>query len=69
MKLKTLVNIFHAIVNANWMVQHVIQIKNGIMKSFNASVKNIFCVKKIVEIQAHVFVKIGDIQKVLLMNQ
>ena len=51
------------------MVQHVIQIKNGIMKSFNASVKNIVCIKKIVGIQAHVFVKKGDIQKVLLMNQ
>ena len=32
-------NIFHAIVNANSLVQHIIQIKNGIMKHANINIK------------------------------
>ena len=48
MKLKQLKNIFHVIVNANLIVQHVIQIKKGIMKHVNISVKIIACAKKII---------------------
>ena len=44
------------IVNVNSTVQHVIQIKNGIIKHFNVNVKIIVSAKKIkVEILAHVF--------------
>ena len=50
--------------NATSIVQHVIQIKNGIMKHFNVSVKRIVCAKLII---AHVFVKM--VFKVLLMIQ
>ena len=54
--------------NATSIVQHVIQIKNGIMKHFNVSVKRIVCAKLIiVGILAHVFVKM--VFKVLLMIQ
>ena len=45
------------IVNANSIVQHVIQIKNGIMKHVNVNVKIIVHTKKIIAILAHVFVK------------
>ena len=42
MKLKQRQNIFHVIVNANSIVEHVhlMQIKNGIMKHVNVNVKN-----------------------------
>ena len=54
--------------NATSIVQHVIQMKNGIMKHFNVSVKLIVCAKLIiVGILAHVFVKM--VFKVLLMIQ
>ena len=33
-------NVFQVIVNANSIVQHVIQIKNGITKHVNMNVKN-----------------------------
>ena len=47
------------IVNANSIVAHVIQTKNGIIKHVNVNVKIIISVKKIiVGILAHVFVKI-----------
>ena len=47
------------IVNANLIVQHVIQIKNRIMIIVNINVKNIAPVKKIiVGILAHIFVRI-----------
>ena len=46
-KAKTLVNIFHAIVNANLIVRHVILIKRGIMKHVNVSAKIILNPKKI----------------------
>ena len=50
------------IVNANSILQHVIQIKNGIMEHVNASVKIIVSAKKIiVGIRAHVFVRIASI--------
>ena len=62
MKLKQLHNIFHPIVNANSIVQHVIQIKNGIVKHVNGNVKIIISVKNIiVGILAHVFVRIVSI--------
>ena len=48
---------FHATINANSIVQHVIQIKNGIM--YNVSVKSMASTKRItVGIPAHVFVRI-----------
>ena len=59
---KKLQNIFYVIVNANSTVQHVIQIKNKIMKHVNVSVKIIIHAKKIiVGILAHVFVKKASI--------
>ena len=58
MKLKQWQNIFHEIVNANSIVQHVIQIKSGITKHVNVNVKIIIRAQKvIVEILADVFVK------------
>ena len=65
---KTITNIFHVIVNANSLVQHVVQIKNGIMKHVNVSVKIIAHAKKIITgILAHALVKIVNVQKVLLI--
>ena len=62
MKLKQWQNIFHVILNATSIVQHVIQIKNGIMKHNNVNVKFIISAKKIVVgILAHVFVRIVNI--------
>ena len=53
---KTMTKIFHVNVNANLIVQHVIQIKNGIIKHVNVNVKIIISAKKIiVGILAHVF--------------
>ena len=46
MKLKQWQNIFVVIVNVNSKVQHVIQIKTGIIKYVNVSVKVIVQVKK-----------------------
>ena len=58
MKLKQWQNIFFVTVNANSLVQHVIQITNGIMKHINLSVKVIVSENEIiVGILAHVFVK------------
>ena len=54
---KTMTNIFHVIVNANSIVQHVIQVKNGIMKHVNVNVKiNVHARKIIAVILGHVFV-------------
>ena len=62
LKLKQWENIFHVIVNAKSIVQHAIQIKNGIIKEVNVNVKVIISVKKIIAvILAHVFVKIANI--------
>ena len=59
MKLKQWQNIFSVTVYANSLVQHVIQITNGIMKHINLSVKVIVSENEIiVGILAHVFVKI-----------
>ena len=50
------------IVNANSIVQYIIQIKNGIIKHVHVNVKIIVHAKKIkVGILAHVFVKIVSI--------
>ena len=46
MKLKQRKYIFHVIVNAISIVQHVIQIKNRIMKHVNVNVKIIMLYKK-----------------------
>ena len=52
---KTMTKIFHVNVNANLIVQHVIQIKNGIIKHVNVNVKIIISAKRIiVGILAHV---------------
>ena len=48
MKLKQLQNLFHAIVNENSIVQHLVQIKNGIITQVNVNVKNIMSAKKII---------------------
>ena len=49
-------------VNAHSTVQHVIQIKNGIMKHANANVKTIKCAAKApVGILGNVFVKMVNI--------
>ena len=58
------------ILNANSIVQDVIQIKNGIIKHANGSAKNIANAKKIISaILAHIFVKIASIKKVLMILQ
>ena len=62
MKLKQPQNIFHVMVKANSIVQHVIQIKNGIIKHVNMNVKISVCAKKIiVGMLVHVFVRIANI--------
>ena len=53
---------FHVIVNANSIVEHVIQIKKGIIKHVNVNVKIIVLLKKIiVVILAQVFARIVSI--------
>ena len=55
---KTLIKIFYAILNENSIVQHLIQIKNGITTNISGSVKCTVRVKKImVGILAHVSVR------------
>ena len=62
MKLKQLQNLFHVILNANSIVQYVVQIKNGIIMHVNMNVKIIVHTKKIIAgILAHVFVRITSI--------
>ena len=48
MELKQWQNIFHVIVNANSIVKHVIQIKNGIIKQISVNVNIIVSAKKII---------------------
>ena len=58
------------IVNVNSVVQHVIQVKNGITKHANVNARIIISMKKIiVGILAHVHERIVSIQKVLLILQ
>ena len=55
-------NIFYVIVNANSIVQHVIQINNGILKHVYVNVKIIISAKKTtVGILAHLFERIANI--------
>ena len=62
MKLEQHKNIFHVVVNASSVVQHVIQIKNGIIKQVNVNVKIIVSAENIiVEILAYVFVRMVSI--------
>ena len=62
MKLKQWQNTFHVIPNANSIVQHGLQIKNGIIKNVNVNVKILLSTKKIiVGILANVFVIIESI--------
>ena len=63
MKQKQWSNIFHVVVNANSIVQHVVAlIKNGVMININVSVKIIISAKKyIFGIQASEFVKKANI--------
>ena len=58
-------------VNSNSIVEHVIQIKNGIKKLVNVNVEMIVSVKKITRtrILGHVFVRIANIQNVFLILQ
>ena len=52
----------HVVLSASCIVQHVIQIKNGILINVSFSVKGIVCAKEIiVGILAHVFVRIVGI--------
>ena len=58
MKLKQRQNRFNPIVNANSVVQHVIQIKNAIIKHVDVNVKVIISVRKIiVKVRARIFVR------------
>ena len=41
-------NIYHVNVNLNLMVENVIQIKSGLMRNVDVSVKNILYVKNII---------------------
>ena len=60
---------FHAVVNANSIMQHVIRIKNGIIKYVYVSVKTIISAKNIiVRILTNVFVKMTNVQKVWISN-
>ena len=59
MKLKQWHNIFHVTVNANSIIQHVIQNEKRMAKHVNVSVKTIVSAEKtIVGILAHIFVRI-----------
>ena len=58
------------ILNANSIVQHVTQIKNGIIKHVNVNKNIIVHAKEItVGILAHVFMRIANIEKVLMILQ
>ena len=55
-------NMFHVMVNANSIVQHVIRIKNGIIQHVNVNVKIIVSTKQIIlGTLPHVFVRIASI--------
>ena len=65
MNLRKWQNMFHAIINANLIVQYVIQIKNETKKHVNVNVKIIVSTKKIiVGILVLVFMRIVSIWKV-----
>ena len=48
MKLKCWKNVFHMILNANLIVEHIIQIKNGIIKHASMNVKITVSAKEII---------------------
>ena len=67
MKLKCQLKISHVIVNVNSIAQRAVQIKKGIMKHANGSVKIIVHGKKIIaRILAYIFVKMAITLKVLM---
>ena len=69
-KAETLLKQIQVIVNANSIEQHVVRIKNGIIKHFNVSVKIVAHPNNIiVGILVYVLVRKVSIYKVLLMNQ
>ena len=58
------------IANENSIVQHVIQIRNGIIKHVNVSVKIMIIAKKIIaEILAHVSVKNINVTLVITCDE
>ena len=62
MKLKQWQNIFHVTANEDSIMKYVIQIKNGILKHVNVSLKLIVHAKKIVlGIPEHIFVSTAGI--------
>ena len=68
MKLKQWQNIFHVILNANSIVQYVVQMKKEIIKNVNVNVKIIVDAKNVIfGILAQVFVRIVSTKKVLLI--
>ena len=63
-------NKFHATEKANLVVQHVIQIKNGILKHVNGTVKNYrLCIKDYSWSSSSCIGKNGSISEVLLILQ
>ena len=59
MKLRHWQNISDVIVNPNFIVQSIIEIKNGLMTNVNMSAKSIVLAKKIIAgILVHVFMSI-----------
>ena len=69
-KVETLVKQIQVLVSANSIEQHVVRIKNGIIKHFNVSVKIVAHAKNvIVRILVYVLVRKVSIYKVLLMNR
>ena len=68
MKLKQWQNIFHVILNANSIVQYVVQMKKGIIKNVNVNIKIIVDAKNVIfGILAQVFVRTVSTKKVLLI--
>ena len=70
MKLKQLRNMFHVVVNANSIVQHVIHIKNGVTIHLKVNVKIIVSAKKIaVRILEYKFIRIASICYLIIILQ
>ena len=68
--LKQWQNILHVIVNVNLIAQHVILIKNEIIKHVNVNEEIIVKTKKFIPwVLAHVFARRASVQKVLLILQ
>ena len=69
MKLKQWQNISHVIVNANSIVQCVIQINNGMMKHVNVNVKIILRARKIKVDKSTSVTECGEIRTVMILYQ